>query len=79
MPETDKSRTECVKVAGWSGRGLVLSAGNAEVTPQQLYAFARQAIEEFPDGVIRIEEYALRVTELSGDERAQPNLRFGVG
>lgn len=75
----DESRTDCVKIAGWSGRGLVLAAGNAEVTPQQLLEFAKQAVEAFPDGVIRIEEYALRVTELTGDEKAQPYLRFGSG
>lgn len=73
----DESRTECVQIAGWSGRGLVLSAGNAEVTPQQLLEFAARVVADFPNTVVRIEEHALRVTELSGDYEAQPYLRFG--
>lgn len=71
-----EERTACVKIGGWSGRGLALSSGNAVVTTAQLLAFAARAIEEFPDGVVRIEEYALRVTELTGDDHAQPHLRF---
>jgi hypothetical protein len=66
--------TECVKIQPWSWCGLTLSAGNGVVSTAQLVDFARQAAAAFPDGVVHIDEYALRVYERQGEA---PRIHFG--
>lgn len=54
------------EIQEWSARALTLRAGNSAVTTAKLLEFAERAAALYPDGVVTIEEFALRVIEQDG-------------
>jgi hypothetical protein len=70
-----ESRTDCVRIEAWGWSGLTLNAGNAVVTTAQLLEYAEQAAQLFPDGVVQIDEFVLRVAQETGEGAPRLDVR----